>query len=83
MINKIITLQYDLEQIISTFVKFYQGSRNPRFNHDKRIKNWQKTRNPIGEKNPLVKSYVPGYEIHGETLEFQGWNCWNLVMLLN
>ena len=49
-------------------MKFYQSSRNPRFKHDKRIKNCLKIRDPMGERNPLVKSHILGDEIHGETL---------------
>ena len=55
-------------------MKFYQRSRNPRFNHDKRIKNLTKTRDPMGERNPLVKSDIPGDEINSKILRFWGWN---------
>ena len=44
--------------------------RNPRFNHDKRIKNWLKTRDPMGERNPLVKSHIPGDNIHEKIIGF-------------
>ena len=42
-----------------------------------------KTRDLMGERNPLVKSLNPGDEIHGKTLRFRGWNCWKLVAFLN
>ena len=64
-----------MEHITNKFMKFYQSSRNPRFNHDKKIKNYLKTRNPMGEKYQLVKSHIPGDEIHREVLRFKGWNC--------
>ena len=41
-------------------------------------KNFQKTRDPMGEKNPLVKSHISGDEIDGKILMFRGWNCWML-----
>lgn len=49
-------------------MKLYQSSRNPKFNHDKRIKNCLKTRDTMGERNPQVKSHLPGDVIHEETL---------------
>ena len=54
-------------------MKFFCNSRSPKFNHG--IKNLQKIRDPMGERNPLVKSHIPGDEIHVETLRFMGWNC--------
>ena len=31
-------------------------------------------KDPMGERNPLVKSHRPGDEIHGKILKFWGWN---------
>ena len=56
-------------------MKFYQSSRNPRFNHDKRIKKLNETKDPMSERNPLVKSHITGDEIHEKILLFRGLNC--------
>ena len=36
------------------------------------------TKDPMGERNPLVKSHIPGDEIHRKILKFQSWNSWIL-----
>ena len=36
---------------------------------------WLKTRDPMGERNPLVKSHIHGDEIHRKILKFWGWTA--------